>query len=76
MPFESLLDDLLSLVSDDARALGCVEEVARTRNILTRGTSAHRQLKCYELEQADGKDKTQCLQAVVDMLISDTAKGV
>ena len=76
VPFESLLDDLLSLVSDDARALGCVEEVARTRNILTRGTSAHRQLKCYELEQADGKDKAQCLQAVVDMLISDTAEGV
>ena len=74
--FENLLDEILSLVSDDAKALGCVEEVARTRNILTRGTSAHRQLKCYELEQADGKEKTECLQAVVDMLISDTAEGV
>ena len=76
VPFERLLDDLLSLVSDDARALGCVEEVARTRNILTRGTSAHRQLKCYDLERADGKEEAQCLQAVVDMLISDTAGSV
>jgi carboxylate-amine ligase len=76
VPFENLLDEILSLVSDDARALDCVEEVARTRNILTRGTSAHRQLKCYELELADGKEKTECLRAVVDMLISDTAEGV
>ena len=45
-------------------------------DILTRGTSAHRQLRRYELEQADGKDKAQCLQAVVDMLIADTARGV
>ena len=74
--FETLLDEILSLVSDDAKALGCVEEVARTRNILTRGTSAHRQRKCYELEQADGKESAECLRAVVDMLISDTARGV
>jgi carboxylate-amine ligase len=74
--FEELLDEILSLVSDDARALGCVEEVARTRNILTRGTSAHRQLRRYELEQADGKDDKECLQGVVDMLIADTAEGV
>ena len=50
--------------------------MARTRNILTRGTSAHRQLRRYELEQADGKDEDECLRAVVDMLIADTAKGV
>jgi carboxylate-amine ligase len=74
--FETLLDEILSLVSDDARALDCVEEVARTRNIFTRGTSAHRQLKCYELELADGKETAECLRAVVDMLISDTARGV
>ena len=57
-------------------ALGCVEEVARTRNILTRGTSAHRQLRRFELEQADGKDEKESLQGVVDMLIADTARGV
>jgi carboxylate-amine ligase len=74
--FEDLLDEILSLVSDDARALGCVEEVARTRNILTRGTSAHRQLRRYALEQADGKDEKECLRGVVDMLIADTAEGV
>jgi len=74
--FESLLDEILSLVADDAKALGCVDEVGRTRDILTRGTSAHRQLKRFELEQADGKEEKACLQGVVDMLIADTAEGV
>jgi carboxylate-amine ligase len=76
VPFESLLDEILSLVADDAEALGCVEEVARTRNILTRGTSAHRQLRRFELEKADGKEDKECLQGVVDILIGDTARGV
>jgi carboxylate-amine ligase len=76
VPFESLLDEILSLVADDAKALGCVEEVARTRNILTRGTSAHRQLRRFELEKADGKEDKECLQGVVDMLIADTVRGV
>jgi len=74
--FETLLDEILSLISDDAKALGCMEEIARTRNILTRGTSAHRQLKRFDLEKADGKTEKECLEAVVDMLIADTAEGV
>jgi len=76
VPFEELLDEILGLISDDAEALGCVQEVARTRDILARGTSAHRQLKRYELERAHGKNAEGSLKAVVDMLIADTADGV
>ena len=76
VPFEDLLDEILSLIWDDARALGCKDEVASARHILTRGTSAHRQLKHFELERAAGKDEHESLQSVVDMLIADTAKGV
>ena len=32
VPFEDLVDELLSLVAQDARALGCVNELARVRN--------------------------------------------
>ena len=74
--FDELLDEILSLISDDAEALGCSEEVGNARNILTRGTSAHRQLKAYELEQAAGRSEEDCLKAVVDTLIEDTAEGV
>ncbi len=74
VPFEDLLDELLSLVAEDARALGCVEELAGVRNIMSRGTSAHRQLRCYELQRASGASVEKSLQAVVDLLIADTAQ--
>ncbi len=76
VPFEELLDEILELVGEDAAALDCETEVASVRNILTRGTSAHRQLRDYELEQAAGKSVDECLSAVVDTLISDTAEGL
>ena len=76
VPFEDLLDELLSLVAEDARALGCVEELAGVRNIMSRGTSAHRQLRCYELQRASGAGVEESLQAVVDLLIADTAQGL
>ena len=44
-----------------------------TKNILKRGTSAHRQLKTYELSIAAGKNKDEALNDVVDMLINETA---
>lgn len=76
VPFEDLMDEILSLVAEDAEALGCEREISSVRDILTRGTSAHRQLKDYELEQAAGKSVEESLQAVVDTLISDTAEGL
>lgn len=76
VPFDELLDEILTLIAEDADALGCAEEVASARNILTRGTSAHRQLKCYEVERAVGQDVEESLKAVVDMLIADTAEGI
>ena len=76
IPFEQLLDEILALTAEDAKALGCEEEVGSVRDILTRGTSAHRQLKAYELASAAGKDTEECLMAVVDTLVSDTAEGL
>jgi carboxylate-amine ligase len=76
VPFDELLEEMLGLIAEDAEALGSTKEVAAVRNILTRGTSAHRQLKDYELEQAAGKSEEECLKAVVDTLIADTAEGL
>lgn len=76
VPFADLIDELCSLVSEDAKALGCEKEVKGVHDILTRGTSAHRQLKDYELERASGASTTEALQSVVDTLIADTAEGV
>ena len=51
-------------------------EVANVRDILSRGTSAHRQLKAHELAMAAGKSSDEALLTVVDTLIEDTAKGL
>ena len=76
VPFEELIDEMLSHVNEDARALGCETEIAHVRRILSRGTSAHRQLKVYELERANGTSVEDSLKAVVDTLIADTAEGL
>jgi len=76
VPFEELLNELLSLVVEDADALGCSEEINSLQHILQRGTSAHRQLRKYELERAAGKDDHDALIGVVDKLVHDTAEGL
>ncbi|MDP6994085.1 MAG: hypothetical protein QGF87_06990, partial [Woeseiaceae bacterium] len=76
VPFEELLNDILELTYEDARALDCEAEVASVRDILSRGTSAHRQLKAHELSVAAGNSREAALSAVVDTLIADTAEGL
>ena len=76
VPFDRLLDEILELTHEDAVSLGCEAEVASVRDILSRGTSAHRQLKAYELAVAAGHKHEEALQAVVDTLIADTAEGL
>ncbi len=76
VPFEELLEEILGLVAEDADELECEDEVRHAHDILTRGTSAHRQLKTYELERAAGASREDALKSVVDMLIEDTASGL
>ena len=76
VPFADLMDEILTLVSEDAVALGCEKELADVRQILSRGTSAHRQLKGFELERASGASVEESLKSVVDTLITDTAEGL
>lgn len=76
VPFEDLLEEMLSLVAEDAEALGCKKELADVRKILARGTSAHRQLRDYERARASGASVEDSLKAVVDTLIADTADGL
>ena len=76
VPFDQLLDEIMVLVGEDAQALGCEDQLNDVHHILQRGTSAHRQLKKYELECAAGASHEDALKAVVDKLIKDTAEGL
>jgi len=76
VPFDQLLEEMLGLVAEDAEALGCTKEVAGVWDILSRGTSAHRQLREFEQQQAAGKSVADSLKTVVDTLITSTAEDL
>jgi glutamate---cysteine ligase / carboxylate-amine ligase len=76
LPYAQLLDEMLALIDQDARHFGCLDEVLHTREILARGTSAHRQLAVYDRTLAEGGSRAEALTAVVDWLIEETARGL
>jgi carboxylate-amine ligase len=72
VPFRDLVDELLALVREDAEALGCWTEVEHARTIVARGTSADRQVACFQRRQAEGASGEEALRGVVDHLITET----
>jgi len=74
VPFAELLEELLALVREDAEALGCTAEVERLREIASRGTSAHRQLRIYDQALSEGATTQEALGSVVSWLVEETAR--
>ncbi|HIP79076.1 MAG TPA: carboxylate-amine ligase, partial [Kiloniellaceae bacterium] len=73
--YGTLLEEIIGLVAEHAGALRCLEEVEHARDILNRGTSAHRQIATYDAAIAAGADKREALAQVVDFLIAETVPG-
>jgi carboxylate-amine ligase len=76
VPSGELMEELIDLIGEDAAALGCTDEVARIRTIVSDGTSAHMQVATYNAAIEGGAEPKQALDAVVDMLIDETVRGV
>ena len=74
--FETLLEELIEWISEDAEALGCLKEVHHAREIVKRGSSACRQVAAYEASIAGGTKKREALKAVVDQLVAETVEGI
>jgi glutamate---cysteine ligase / carboxylate-amine ligase len=74
IPYARLLDELIELTAPEAARFGCSAEVARAREILVRGTSAHRQLAIYHAAIEQGAAKSDALKRVVDWLIEETVR--
>ena len=72
VPYADLLEEIIWLIADHATALDCRAEVEHAREIVKRGTSAHRQIAIYEAAVNDGADKQEALAKVVDFLIEET----
>ena len=76
VPYAALLEEILALIDQDARYFGCVDEVLHARDILARGTSAHRQLAVFDRALSEGASRHDALVAVADWLIEETARGL
>ena len=72
VPYSDLLDEIMEAIAPDAEALGCQAEVQHAWTILERGTSAHRQVACWEKAKAGGAQGTDAFIPVVDMLIEES----
>ena len=76
VPYGELVEEIIALVGEDAERFGCVAEVEHARDIVARGTSAHRQQRVFSAALEGGKDSATALKEVVDMLIEDTTRGL
>ena len=74
VPFAELLEEMISLVAEDAAVLGCSAEIERLREIMARGTSAHRQTQVYDQAIGEGATPDEALRAVVNWLVAETAR--
>ena len=71
VPFETLVEELIALIEEDAGILNCHREVERTREIIEGGTSASRQRSVAEEAEAAGQDHEGQMRAVVAHLIEE-----
>lgn len=76
VPFAELLEEMIQLVEADAAALNCAAEIAAAREILVRGTSAHRQVRTYRDALTEGAEPEEALRRVVDFLIAETLRDL
>jgi carboxylate-amine ligase len=76
IPCAQLYDELIDLIREDAEALGCLDEVRHVRKILSRGTSAHRQLALRKQLHGEGLSGAAADRALIAHLIEETANGV
>lgn len=76
IPFPELVEELITLIREDAEFFDCVAEIEHVREILERGTSAHKQVEVWREACQAGKEDADALRDVVDMLIEETAHGL
>ena len=76
VPYGELLAEIMEMVSPDAEALGCADEVGHALRIMARGTSAQSQIRIYEEAVAAGAERQAALHQVVDWLIAETVRGL
>jgi len=68
--------ELVEELAEDARSLGCEQEVRHTLDIIREGAAADRQLDLFRLRRLEGDTDAQALRAVADLVMEETLEGV
>ncbi|NUM46063.1 MAG: carboxylate-amine ligase [Anaerolineales bacterium] len=76
IPMEFLAIELIEILEETAKELGCWDEVQYVETILREGTSADRQLRIFDKAINSGVSHEDALKAVVDHVITETIEGV
>ena len=76
MDIDDYAHGLIEQLTDDARALGCEDELHRVSEIIRDGSSADRQVDHFRIRCLEGATEMEALHAVVDLLITETREGI
>ena len=69
------VERILEMVTGEAVALGCENDVLHVRKILTEGSSADRQIDHFNLRLLEGDTTHAALVSTIDQIIAETADG-
>ena len=69
------LEEVMSMVIEDAAVLDCGDEIAHLRHVVRRGTSADDQIRLYEKSRASGRKRLTALKDVVDWAAQETTQA-
>jgi len=75
VPFSDLTEELIALVRDEAKELGCLSELESLRGIAKNGSSADRQRAIYKAAVASGAEGPEAMRAVVKHLMDAYLAG-
>jgi carboxylate-amine ligase len=71
LPVPEMVEELIALVGEDARRLGCRGELEGLRRIAAEGSSARRQRAAHAAALAAGASPEEALRSVVDQLMAE-----
>ena len=69
-------EELVDMLTDDARALDCEPELRHALTIIAEGTGADRQVDLYRLRRLEGDSHDQALRQVVDLVLTETRASI
>ena len=76
MDIEDYAAKLVEDLADDAREIGCEDELRHVVIIIRDGSSADRQLDHFRLRRLEGDREDEALRGVVDLVIEETREGI